>query len=32
LEADRVLKYFETYVKASRPDAAEPVLLTETYE
>jgi hypothetical protein len=31
-EADRVLKYFDTYVKASRPDAVDPVLLTQTYE
>jgi hypothetical protein len=30
--ADRVLKYFDTYVKASRPDAVDPLLLTETYE
>lgn len=30
--ADRVLKYFDTYVKASQPDAADPLLLTQTYE
>lgn len=29
---DRVLKYFDTYVKTSRTDAADPVLLTQTYE
>jgi hypothetical protein len=31
-ESDRVLKYFDTYVKASRPEAADPTLLTQTYE
>jgi type 1 fimbria pilin len=31
-ESDRVLKYFDTYVKASRPDAADPTLLTQTYD
>lgn len=29
---DRALKYFDTYIKASRTDAADPVLLTQTYE
>jgi type 1 fimbria pilin len=29
---DRVLNYFDTYVKANRPDAADPLLLTQTYE
>jgi hypothetical protein len=29
---DRVLKYFDTYVRASRPDAVDPELLTQTYE
>jgi hypothetical protein len=32
LESDRVLKYFDTYIKAGRPDAADPMLLTQTYE
>jgi type 1 fimbria pilin len=31
-ESDRVLKYFDTYVKAGRPDAADPTLLTQTYD
>lgn len=31
-EPDRVLAYFYTYVKASRPDAADPILLTQTYD
>jgi hypothetical protein len=30
--SDRVLKYFDAYVKASQPHAADPVLLTQTYE
>lgn len=29
---DPVLRYFDAYVKASRPDATDPVLLTQTYE
>jgi hypothetical protein len=29
---DRVLKYFDAYVKASQPDALDPILLTQTYE
>jgi hypothetical protein len=29
---DRVLKYFDAYVKTSRTDAADPMLLTQTYE
>ena len=29
---DRVLKYFDDYVKASRTDGADPALLTQTYE
>jgi type 1 fimbria pilin len=29
---DHVLQYFVTYVKAARPDAADPVLLTKVYE
>jgi hypothetical protein len=29
---DRVLKYFDAYVKASRSNATDPVLLTQTYE
>jgi hypothetical protein len=29
---DRVLKYFDAYAKASRSDATDPVLLTQTYE
>lgn len=29
---DQVLKYFDAYVKAGRPDVADPVLLTQTYE
>ncbi|MFC5581437.1 hypothetical protein [Rhodanobacter terrae] len=29
---DRVLKYFDGYVKAGRSDAMDPVLLTQTYE
>lgn len=29
---DRVLKYFDAYVKAGRPDAADPILLTQVYE
>lgn len=31
-ESDRLLKYFEAYVKANRIDASAPVLLTQTYE
>jgi hypothetical protein len=30
--SDRVLKYFDTYVKASQPGTADPVLLTQVYE
>lgn len=29
---DRVLQYFDTYVKASRVDAVDPMLITQTYE
>ncbi|MFZ0871322.1 MAG: hypothetical protein WAM90_11430 [Rhodanobacter sp.] len=29
---DRVLKYFDNYVKASGPDAKDPVLVTQIYE
>jgi hypothetical protein len=29
---DRVLKYFDDYVRASRSDAADPVLLTQVYD
>lgn len=29
---DRVLKYFDAYVKAGRPDATDPLLLTRVYE
>jgi hypothetical protein len=29
---DRVLKYFDTYVKAGRSDVADPLLLTQIYE
>lgn len=29
---DRVLKYFDAYVKAGRSDVADPVLLTQVYE
>ncbi|HWX65348.1 MAG TPA: hypothetical protein VNZ27_02870 [Rhodanobacter sp.] len=29
---DHVLQYFVTYVKAARPDAADPLLLTKVYE
>lgn len=29
---DRVLKYFDAYVKGSRTDAVDPALLTQTYE
>jgi len=32
LVPDRVLKYFDTYVKAERPGAADPVLLTQAYD
>lgn len=31
-ESDRVLAYFDSYVKAGRPDADDPVLVTQTYE
>jgi type 1 fimbria pilin len=31
-ESDRVLKYFDNYVKASGPDAKDPVLVTQIYE
>ncbi|MGH8157801.1 MAG: hypothetical protein ACREPQ_06750 [Rhodanobacter sp.] len=31
-ESDPVLKYFDHYVKASGPDAKDPVLVTQTYE
>ena len=29
---DRVLKYFDTYVKEGRADAVDPLLVTQTYE
>jgi hypothetical protein len=29
---DRVLKYFDDYVRADRSNAADPVLLTQVYE
>lgn len=29
---DRVLQYFDAYVKADRAGAADPLLLTQTYE
>jgi len=29
---DQVLKYFDNYVKASAPDAKDPLLVTQTYE
>jgi hypothetical protein len=32
LESDRVLEYYDAYVKAGRPDAAAPTLLTQTYD
>jgi hypothetical protein len=31
-ESDRVLEYYDAYVKAGRPDAAAPTLLTQTYD
>jgi len=31
-EPDRVLKYFDSYVKASGPDVTDPVLVIQTYE
>jgi len=31
-ESDPVLKYFDAYIKALRPGAADPMLLTQTYE
>lgn len=31
-EPDRVLRYFVTYVRAEQHDAADPVLVTQTYE
>jgi len=31
-EPDQVLRYFANYVRAARPGAADPVLLTQTYE
>jgi type 1 fimbria pilin len=30
--SDPVLKYFDEYVKADRPDMEDPLLLTRTYE
>jgi hypothetical protein len=30
--SDRVLKYFDNYVKASGPEAKDPVLVTQIYE
>jgi hypothetical protein len=32
LESDRVLDYFDAYVKAGRPDVAAPTFLTQTYD
>jgi hypothetical protein len=31
-ESDHVLEYFDAYVKAGRPDAEAPTLLTQTYD
>ena len=31
-ESDHVLEYFDAYVKAGRPDAAAPILLTQAYD
>ncbi|HEV2680956.1 MAG TPA: hypothetical protein VGV14_10690 [Rhodanobacter sp.] len=31
-ESDQLLKYFDAYVKALRPGAADPTLFTQTYE
>jgi len=31
-ETDVVLKYFDAYVKADRPDALDPMLVTHVYE
>jgi hypothetical protein len=31
-ESDRVLAYFDNYVRAERPGSADPVLVTQTYE
>ena len=31
-ESDHVLDYFDAYVKAGRSDAADPTLLTQTYD
>jgi hypothetical protein len=31
-ESDHVLEYFDAYVKAGRPEAAAPTLLTQTYD
>jgi hypothetical protein len=31
-ESDHVLEYFDAYVKAGRPDAVAPTLLTQTYD
>ncbi|MFZ0870989.1 MAG: hypothetical protein WAM90_09705 [Rhodanobacter sp.] len=32
LESDRVLEYYDAYVKAGRSDAVAPTLLTQTYD
>ncbi len=29
---DKVLRYFHTYIRASRADAVDPLLVTQTYE
>lgn len=31
-EPDRVLRYFENYVRAAQPQSANPQLITQTYE
>jgi type 1 fimbria pilin len=31
-ESDRVLSYFANYVRAAQPGAADPMLVTQTYE
>ena len=31
-ESDRLLEYFDAYIKAGRPDAAAPTLLTQVYD
>jgi hypothetical protein len=32
VESDHVLEYFDAYVRAGRPDAVDPTLLTQTYD